>query len=750
MCFFFFNSVKELRGEGEKKRCEKRPASKHNVSNSNKSQSDVGALMKRKLKKQQASFSPNTSAVRLHTEDTFLCSTPKNSRHGLKTQSRNRGGMGFEQITPIKSWLANADAGRWSKRADEKEGRRMENVKYGSCNREKSTRAALVNEQQTKQHRNNYETMEGCSAAAKVESGFQLREKEIVQQIVTKGGIKEQIESTGTRGETEGLYRCRSNEEEEQRKRETLKDDNKERMKHLRRYHQHLQQFLPSSASSSVHLQSSSTCPSFSSSIHDSLPSLLHSSCPSNRSQMDHNLKGFSNMNTARVEVDCTRRQIPLLSARAFSQNESSNCFMKNEVDAHGAVREDQKVGKCESERKRLETGEEDTRREPQWCSWVTEEESANRTTRALPTDVSSRLFCSRDSEDRGDLSVEELDAADAPDNRVWSTGQVETSDYHSLQTAHSSKENNCHFGQTRFESQRQRAPAERPLSPVNEHSVSVDNLKDSCHKSNTQDCNILVLPFQNIPEAVLPNSAGRRRPFSCVQPVPATMALTESRNKQPEHPVPPKSGSHQDFRTKMPILPQDESYLESLSHTMDPLSLSLLHMDQQPVKASFLQRHTGNGEDTTRGTGEESFSGVEMERDAVEDEDAKFHPSLLEILHPMAPATSDAPGFALMSLCDQENRQKNEKTCHQTPYLSLPIHDSSFALCKPPHHEHKKQHLANVPDHLNIVHSNQSSISKVSPKPNRTAEPSDQVICNLQIKPTIHLVTMDSLNNAK
>lgn len=746
-CVVIFYSVKELKGQGEKKRCETRPSSKHNVSNSNKSQRNVGAQIKHKLKKQSASFSPNTSTVKLHTEDTFLCSTPKNSRCEQKTQSRNRREIGPERITPIRSWLANDDAGRWRKRADVKEDRTMENVKYGSCNsvREKSTRAALVNEQQTKQHRNKDEAIRGCLAVAKVESGFHLREKEM-SQIITKEGRKEQMKSPEKRGKTESLYKCRRNEEEEQRKGETLKDDNKEKMKRLRRYHQQLQQFLPSSASSSVHLQSSSTCPSFSSSI----PSLLHSSCWSNLSQTDHNLKGFSNVYTDRVEV-YSRRQIPSVSAQACLQNESSSYCMKNDVDAYGSyggVRKGRKVGKRESERKRLETGEEHTRREPKQCSQVAEEESANGMAGALPTNTSSQLFCSWDPEDRGDLSVEELDASDAPDNGVWSIGQVEAADYYSLRTAHSSNESNSHFGQTPFELQHQRAPAERPLSPGNENAIAVgmsDNLENTCHKSNKQDCNILVLPFQNIQEAASSNGASRKT-FSCVQSVPTTM--TESFNKWLERPVPTKSGTRQDFKAKIPILPQGESYLESLSCTMDPLSLSLLHVDQQLATASFLQGHISNGENTKRETGEESLSSVEMERSTVEDEDAKFHLSLLEILHPMAPATSDTPRFALMSLCDQENSQKNKQTCHQTPLISLPIHNRSFPVCKPPDHEHNKhktQQLANVPGHLNIVHSNQSTISKFSPKPSDQENNS-----NLQIKPAIHLLTMNSLNNAK
>lgn len=759
-----FYSVKELRGQGElrqKNRCEAGPSSKHDMSNNNKSQSNVDVQKKTKFKTQSVAFGPNKPAIRLHTEGTILCSTPKNSRCGQKTQSKNRRGIGPERVTSIRGWLSDGDGHR-SKRADEKAGRRMDTVRSRSfnsqCIQETSTRSPLVYEQQTKGQQNKEKDTEGYLAFAKVPSGCQLREKE-THLLNAKDRRKEQTKWIQSRGQTETLYR--RTEEEMQRKRDLLKDDHKEKMRHLRQYHQQLQQFSPSQASSSVHLLSS--CPSFSSSTQGSLSSLLHSPYPSHFTQMAHNLKGFSDIYTDRVEVDFPRRQSPLLSGEAFVQNETSSKYcMNNDVDgSYGGV------GKCESERKRLVEAKS-VRRKNKQCAWAAEKEleSANEMTSVLLTNIEAQL----DSDNRTDLSVEGLDASDAPDNGVWSAGQTEAADHYSLESAHSSNDRDS-FTHPSFELQHQQALAERPLSPA----LISDYLKEV-----SQDRNILILPFQNLSEAVLPNCASKI-PFSHVHattsPVTTTMTLTESFNKPSECPVHTKSGNHSDFKVKMSVLSQDETSLESFSHTMDPLSISLLHVDQQPATASFIQAHTSNtslckcksenGEDIKGRAGKESILGVEIEREIVEGEDAECNQPLLErakISH-SKPNTSDTFGFTLLSLHDGENNHKNQptldykasasQTCHQTPLMSLPVqhveNTNSFTVSKRPEHAHEEhkmprsittQQLENVSGHLNIVPSNQSS---------KTTEPSGQESnSNQQIRPAIHLFTMDNLDHAK
>lgn len=744
MAYVLFYSVKELRGQGElkqKKRCKAGPSSKH-LSNNYKCQSDAGVQKTAKFKTQ------SVAAVRLHTEGTFLCSTPKDSRSEQKTQSKNRRGTGPEHVTSIRGWLSNGDNGHWSKRADEKEGRRMENVRsrsYSQRVREKSTRAPSVNEQQTKGQQNKENAVASYLASAK--SGVQLREKE-THLLNTKDRREEQTKRIESRGQTENL--CRSVEEETQRQRDLLQDDHQEKMKRLRQYHQQLQQFSPSQASSSAHLHSS--CPSFSSSTGGSLSSLLHSPYLSPFAQTDHNVKGFSDTYTDRVGVDFTRRLNPLLSDEAFVQNETYSKYCTNN-DVDGGVREDRSMGKSESERKGLVEAKS-VRRKNKRCAWTAEEEmeSANRTTTVPTTNIEAQL----ESDDRTDLGVEGLDASHAPDNGAWSAGQTEAADYYSLESTHRS--NDSCFSHPFFESQHQQALAERPLSPA----LISDN------KSNKQDCNILILPFQSLSEAVPPNCASKV-PFSHVQattsPVTTTMTLTESFNKPSECPVHTRSSNHPGFKAKMSVLSQDETPLEPFSYTTDPLSISLLHVDQQPATASFSQGHTSNtslckckSENGEGGAGKESFLGVEI----VDDEDAENTQSFLvraKLSHSTAPSTFDTSGYALLSLHDGENDQKNQpaldykasasQTCHQTPLMSLPIqhkNTNSFTVSKRPEHaheEHKTSHFVTTQqlEHVS-VHSNQSF---------KTTEPSGQESnSNQLIRPPVHLFTMDNLNHAK
>ncbi|XP_076587293.1 uncharacterized protein LOC143321062 [Chaetodon auriga] len=154
-----------------------------------------------------------------------------------------------------------------------------------------------------------------------------------------------------------------------------------------------------------------------------------------------------------------------------------------------------------------------------------------------------------------------------------------------------------------------------------------------------------------------------------------------------------------------MSVLSQGEASTDSLSYTMDPLSISLLQVDQEVATASFLQGEKNStsprllenerGEDKRKEVEKECLTCAEVAGEVVEDEDVEFHLSLVELPHAMTrcPPTSDTmtatdhsqrgkdeclatykhcgkgmvkppvPEVMLVSLQDQENNQKPQTT---------------------------------------------------------------------------------------
>ncbi|XP_037634324.1 kinesin-like protein KIF24 [Sebastes umbrosus] len=322
----YADRVKELKGHGglrRGRRSKTTPSPKRNLSNSSSSSS--GSIIfgtrgksppkKPKLGRQREDFGSPTPTARLTTGGAILCSTPKNSKWEEETSANARKGIGLEHITPVRGWLGIGDKRERRERAAGREGRRRERdgATGGHSDGDQNVVAGLVVGQATDDL---WEVQR--------ETGFYHREKEN-QQSTLKGGGREERRWLEQRRQVESSRdTCSEVERLRERDLQTVDEGDKERERHLRQYHQQLQQFMPSSASSSVHLFSPSTCPSFSSSNQASLSSSVS---PSSRSSLQrsspisvsalmyHGLEEVLDAYRARVEVraDGDRGQMKLV-----------------------------------------------------------------------------------------------------------------------------------------------------------------------------------------------------------------------------------------------------------------------------------------------------------------------------------------------------------------------------------------------------------------------------------------------------
>lgn len=291
-------------------------------------------------------------------------------------------------------------------------------------------------------------------------------------------------------------------------------------------------------------------------------------------------------------------------------------------------------------------------RGEMRWA-WVatTETELADRMAGAMAPDVEEEVSNNCDSEDRREVGQEGMDAS------VWST---EEGDGYSLVSAHSTNES--FFNYPPEESPHQRAPAERPLSPACEHTnahLTPKRFNDLSLVSK-HTTNIMRPPLQNAHQgASLSSSSKETEPqfaannFSDGQltSLHLTTFITQNGSKTcaehlkklSENLADVQVHNQTEVKAKMAFLPQEET---SLSYIMDPLSMSLLDVDQQAATASFLQGEQSNNsscplENERKGhereVEKERLTCAEMEGKGLKDEDVKFNLSLLEL-----PSTSD------------------------------------------------------------------------------------------------------------
>ncbi|MED6288103.1 hypothetical protein CHARACLAT_023136 [Characodon lateralis] len=628
----YADRVKELRGEigpiGRRTRSSKMGPSDKNMSDSSSSNKrnrrNAGTSKNAELGGQNKYFSPKMP-TRPHTWDTVFCSTPKKRTCGEETQSRHTQGTEIEHITPIQGYLAQNECRCLSKGPEVREDGRTENKRsngiHSHCVKRKHTRAVGMLRQQNK-------GAGGNLTFSKKDSGFYHREKENHQQTM-KGRRREEPEWTDMRRQAESCRdTCRG--EDGLKENEVHKADDNEKVRHLREYHQQLQQFLPSTTSSSAHPLSSSTCPSYSSSSRVSLPSLLDSS-----------------------HFSCFTHVDPCLE-------ETTDVLIETSANKHKSMTE---VDKCESERKEVDeaAGKVTMRKEDMRlagrkggeirCCWV-------ESTQQIPTNTEARLSFSHDSEDQRDVGLQRLETRDI----AWSLGQKEMSD--------------CYSRNRLFDSPHLQAIAGRPLSPVCEDT------------------------------------------------------------------------------SKMSVLPQDDTHRDRLSCIMDPLSISQLHVDQQAAVISprtphsvILEMNTSAKSDTATVTGHH--------------EQQKYIPTTVSSRGTNKPSSPK----------DHNNNEKKQPTLKKNitasiikPWVSSFIqstdHSGSNFSCNTLEYAYNmhsktfsnisKQTSEPLSGYLNLAQPNYCNSSKVVAEPNNPAELGSEENSNQQIKPTIHLFTMDRLDHAR
>ncbi|XP_049907216.1 uncharacterized protein LOC126394445 [Epinephelus moara] len=716
----YADRVKELKGQGGLRggRRGKTTASpKRNLSNSSSSSSSSGGNSlgtrgksppkKPKLGRQREDFGPTTPTMRLATGGTILCSTPKNIRWEEETSASAMKEIGLEHITPVRGLLGT---GERRERADGREGRRRE--RYGITDRvghsvgDQNVSAGLVLGQADEQL---------YLWEVQRESGFDHREKEN-QQCPLKGGGNKERRPIEQRRQVESSRNTWTEVREKDLPKANEKD--KERERHLRWYHQQLQQSMPSPDSSSVNLFSPSTCLSFSSSNQASLSSSVspsssspfqHSSNLSVSALTSHGLTEILDAYRARVEVraEGNRGQLSVFpSGEIGLQNEPSPSCSKNKDElGHGESggvgdfwregtdeRIRQNRDRNEKSRSLKATVEEELRRkewrpagmggggEERRCAWVAtiQTKGADRMTGAIPADAEALMSNNCDSEERREESEEELHASDAPVDGVWSNEEREGADGYSLLSTHS----DSLFNHPPAESSHRRAPAERPLSPACEHTgmpLTPNKPSDLSLKLKDTRCtsNILHLPLQNAQQGVPSSSCIEKQAWfvahanrSCTLPLSTPITKygcklpAEPPNTLSESPAFTQVHSHRKVEAEMSVLPQEET-ADSLSCVMDPLSVSLLQVDQQVATASFLQGEQSNssfcplvrGGDNRRKVEKEHLTCAEMAGKVVVDKDEELRLSFLEL--PQA-KTQHPPASDIMTATDHTERGKD------------------------------------------------------------------------------------------
>ncbi|XP_034547184.1 uncharacterized protein LOC117818427 isoform X2 [Notolabrus celidotus] len=559
----YADRVKELRGQGGLKggrRGKTIPSPKCSISKSSSTSRDSirgkSPPKKPKFRRQREAFVPTMCSTRLATGGPILCSTPKNSRQDEKTSTRDRMDISLEQITPIRGFMRT---GVDRKIAGEKEGRRRDRY-VGTDIVSHSVREQNVRE-----------------------SGFFHRERENQHRALKKEreGERRLIE------EKRKIQRSRdsSTGAESVKGRDLQNDDrrDKEKEMHLRQYHQQLQQFTPSSASSSI---SPSTClssffshpASLSSSVALSELSPQHSPHLLYSELTYQGLGEVLDKYRARVNVraDVNRGHVSLIpSGEACLQTETSvNTKNTDEVGHGNSGGRDVKSSRAEWR----PAGNEGMR--GRGWAWVamTEAQQAGSMTGVRPAATVAQVSYNCDSDHRREVGGEGQESSYVPAEGVWSNEE------------HAS--NDSFFTHPVVDSSNHRAPAERPLSPGCEHtnnSLTPNELCELPFRSNQTRCssNSLHLPSQS-PTGEPSSSCSVKDPLFAADAKKRGLSST--------------------------ALPQEDS----CSYIMDPLSISLLQVDQQAATTSFLQGGLKTSSPCQLDNEIREGSGKEMEKENV------------------------------------------------------------------------------------------------------------------------------------
>ncbi|CAG5923489.1 unnamed protein product, partial [Menidia menidia] len=761
----YADRVKELRAKGPPKgrRGGNNSASLSvRASNSSNNSSNVGTPEKPKLRMQIQAFEPSTPTTGLHRRRTFLCSTPKDSVSEEETQARGRGLTGCEHLTLPRGWAEISDSSCERKAEDERVAGKNISERHGKtqrpCVREKTTRAVTVLGQLTDALHIGGKKLGSHFAFAERETGFNHNEKENWQCSLEK-----------RRGEKASWIQPRHETERNGGRNKAVKKpkggDDKERRRHLRHYHQQLQQFIPVSASSSVLPHSSFTNPSISSSSQASIATIQHSCQHSLSTHLFHSLGDISDAHNNKVmTVDCNREQMYFPGGEKHMQTKTT----------------------------KMETDE--------------------RTATSTSTVVKSQLSVNSYSEGQIQMCAEGLDALNFQDNGMTSMPQREEVDCCSLDSSH--RGNNSH---NNFRSHHQRAPAERPLSPSSEYTNTLLTPKAS-HTSlelKYSGCNTKILPLslKKPPETV--SSENRRENMLRFSTNPLTALPVEPLNDQQEDSVYTQTQKPPDIHVKRSVLPQRETSSDPVDYNMDPLSISMLQVDQQPATASFLQGNNSDnshfgvkisgGDDNQGETRKEHHSCEKTVKEFVGNDDEELCLSSFEMpqrgtSYSTASDTEqqmfikgkfcrkgdNKPPLSGVKLTSNQDPESNQKK-HGTPPLdnknnpypqNTHIHPSVHCQVSSPSLLHLKNSgsptLFSIPQyankkgikppsfittkqsecssgHLNETLSNYSSDSNISPMSKDSAVIDCQGRCNNQeIIPVGHLFSQCDLDHAK
>lgn len=613
------------------------------------------------------------------TGGTVLCSTPKNGRWEKESSARARHGL--EQITPIRCLPQKVEK---RERTSRREGTRKE-----SCRENKRAVQPICDQKLMEQldHGQQREQLHLWEVQRK--SGLHRIEKENQQQSLKSGEesnrtwveLRRHVESS--RAPSSEMERLRV------RDKQTLDEKDKERERHLRWYHQQLQQFLPSPASSTDHFLSSNTTLSTSSPYQASLSSSVS---PSSGSAVQHSssipisplkYNGLEKVYRGQTEVKTERGQLSSSSNREISlQSETSPTSHNNTGNIafgesggisgdwqgpSGAIETGFRQNKCERAMRVLKaTGEGEGRarmegpaglegageRRWAWVATAPTDKEKDRMTDAWPADAETQVSHNCDSE-VGEVGLD-ASAVPAIEGQEGAGGC-------NLMFTHSTNDNNSLFNCSPVELSHQRAPAERPLSPAGEHAdtlLTSNKVSDLSLQPKHVRCTSNILPIPNDQHGELSGSCrdkepgldANRRDFSNPQlaKLPLTSSVAQNGYKIPAESTYTVSGNpshcqvlnHSEVKAKMSVLTQGETSADSLSYTMDPLSISLLQVDQQVATGSFLQGEQikatcclmQSQEDKKREEENGCLTSVEMTGNIAEDQDEEFRLSLLEL----------------------------------------------------------------------------------------------------------------------
>lgn len=486
-----------------------------------------------KLGRQSDNFFPNSSTSTLTTDDTVFCSTPKNG-----SCARARFGTGLEQLTPIRGFLGISVQGD---SADRNSGRKDKDNSEPS-NHEQSIRAGP-----------NLGKLHLWDVQKKLE--FSDRELETEQRIFNRvTGCKSKGRKTKTRDSCPEI--------DWQREFNSENTEQKEKERHLKQYHQQLQQLMPSFDPSSKHLLSSSTCQSFSCS--DQVPQFSTS-----------HLRHFSqNSVSARNSFDLETDLVPL---RTKTDRKHLSSITSERLCIHNNDKREVGHGGRSDTSKDLRVLLEDRK-----SKYGKERGNVEKERTLTAMDEEQFLFTEeyRRAREVGKRRRAWETPADTPQvNTETPRFEASTAD---IVPSHT--ESACYC-----------LPAEHPLSPTCAHPDTLKAPKQRFElshelKHSTRAANLPTSTSSRVKrEWVVVNDSKILHHTTCNNPNEYKKATEPfSTFCSTEDSAYHQLSSYPDTDGKTFVLSQGKA--DFSSDIMDPLSISLLEVDQQVATASFLQ----------------------------------------------------------------------------------------------------------------------------------------------------------------